>query len=184
MITIMSQSLIEQLSRLVAREQELAPGEVLFRPRDAVQSMFLVAKGVLRLVRSLPHGSQLTLQRASAGDILAEASIFAETYHCEAVAIEHSLLRIVPRPQVEAALADNCDLARAWANHLALEVQRTRTIAEILMLKTVKERVDTWLALNDGVLPPKGRWREVASEVGVTPEALYRELGKRKSPPK
>jgi hypothetical protein len=44
----------------------------------------------------------------------------------------------------------------------------------------VAERLAAWITLN-GRLPPKGRRREVASEIGVTPEALYRELGRRRS---
>jgi hypothetical protein len=32
------------------------------------------------------------------------------------------------------------------------------------------------MAFNGGKLPPKGRWYQAASEIGVTPEAFYREL--------
>jgi CRP-like cAMP-binding protein len=71
-------------------------------------------------------------------------------------------------------------LAAAWAQHLALEIQRARAHAEILSLKTVAERVDAWITLNDGTLLPKGSWRRVASEIGVSPEALYRELARRR----
>jgi len=63
--------------------------------------------------------------------------------------------------------------------HLALEVQRARANSELLSLKTVAARVDAWVTLNHGTLPPKGQWRQVASEIGVTPEALYRELARR-----
>jgi CRP/FNR family transcriptional regulator, dissimilatory nitrate respiration regulator len=45
-------------------------------------------------------------------------------------------------------------------------------------LKTVAARVDAWMSLNDRPLPPKGR--QVAAEIGVTPEALYRELADRR----
>jgi CRP-like cAMP-binding protein len=72
------------------------------------------------------------------------------------------------------------DRARAWARHLAQEVQRARAQAEILSLKTVAERVDAWITLNDDALPPKGYWHQVASEIGITPEALYRELARRR----
>jgi len=54
-------------------------------------------------------------------------------------------------------------------------------IATAASLKTVAMRLDGWLAMNEGGVPPKGRWREVAAEIGVSPEALYRELAKRRA---
>jgi CRP/FNR family transcriptional regulator, dissimilatory nitrate respiration regulator len=180
MIAIMSQAVIDRLSKLAHRTQELAAGDVMFRAGDPVRSLFLVVAGGLRLVRSLPHGTQLILQRAGPGTILAEASLFADRYHCEAVAADPSILRVVPRRRVEALLGDDPDFARAWTVHLAREVQNARARAEVLALKTVRQRVDAWLALNGGALPPKGGWQRIASEIGTSPEALYRELAKRR----
>ena len=67
MIAIMSQAVIDRLSKLAHRTQELAAGDVMFRAGDPVRSLFLVVAGGLRLVRSLPHGTQLILQRAGPG---------------------------------------------------------------------------------------------------------------------
>ena len=163
------------------REQELAAGDVLFRAGDPILSVFLVASGALLLTRSLPHGSELVLQRAGPGAILAEASLFAKSYHCDAVAAQPSVLCVLPRQRIEAALVSDPELARAMTRHLAHEVHRSRAIAEILSLKTVTERVTAWMVLNDSGLPPKGRWRQLAAEIGITPEAFYRELARRRS---
>jgi len=179
MILIMLHSLIDGLSKLAEGERRLVAGGILFRVNDPVVSLFVVARGALRLVRTLPHGFQLTLQRAGPGAILTEASLFADRYHCDAVASEDSLLRIVALRRVRAALKNDSVLASALMRHLAHEVHRARTQAETLSLKTVAERVDAWITLNDGLLAPKGRWRQVASEIGTTPEALYRELARR-----
>ena len=62
--------------------------------------------------------------------------------------------------------------------HLAREVQQARACAELLSLRTVRERLDGWRALH-GELPARGRWIDVAQEIGVTPEALYRELARK-----
>ncbi len=180
MIAIMSDGIADRLLALGGRERAVAAGETLFCAGDPVRSIYLVMDGIVQLVRHQPHGLQLTLQRASAGDILAEASLFADRYHCDAVAIEDTRLRATPRSDVERAFAGDGAFARAWAAHLAHQVQRVRTTLEIMTLKTVAERLDAWIALNDGRLPPKGEWRIVASEIGVSPEALYRELAKRR----
>ena len=177
----MSSLLATELSRLGQREQALAAGDVLFRAGDPILSLFLVISGALLLRRSLPHGSELVLQRTGPGAILAEASLFVQSYHCDAIAAQPSVLCVVPRLRIEAALASDPELARAMTHHFAQEVQRSRAVAEILSLKTVAERVTAWMVLNDTGLPPKGRWRHVAAEIGITPEAFYRELARRRA---
>ena len=147
---------------------------------DPVLLLFLVTAGEVRLVRELPDGFQLTLQLAGSASILAEASLFADRYHCGASVAEESAIRAVPIAKARAALESDPALASALLQHLAGEVQRTRTRAEILSLKSVASRLNAWTAFNGGVLPPKGRWHHVASEIGVTPEAFYRELARRR----
>jgi CRP-like cAMP-binding protein len=181
MIAIMSGTPAELLSKLKGHDAKLAAGAIVFRAGDPVVSLFLVKAGMVRLVRILPHGLELTLQRAGAGAILAEASLFVDRYHCDAVASENSMVRVVSLREAKAALSRDSALALALACDLSVEVQRVRTHAEILSLKTVAERVDAWLAINGDALPAKGRWRQVASDIGVTPEALYRELALRRS---
>lgn len=180
MIDIMSQSLFDHLSLIADHEEFLLADDTLFRIGDPVTSLFLVRDGTMLLVRHQPHGLELTLQRAAAGSILAEASFFAEHYHCDAVAMSATTLRRIPRSALNDAFAANPDLARSWARHLAHEVQKARALAEILSLKTVRERIDAWLLLKNESLPPKGAWRALATEIGVSPEALYRELAKRR----
>ncbi|MBI3435896.1 MAG: Crp/Fnr family transcriptional regulator [Proteobacteria bacterium] len=180
MIAIMSNTLGEKLRSLAEREQRLAAGGTLFRLGERVRALYLVAGGLLQLVRALPHGFALTLQRAGPGAFLAEASLFAERYHCDAVATQDSVLRVVSLRRLRNALRDDPDLALALTRHLAHEVQRARAQAETLSLKTVSERVDAWIALNGGALPAKGRWRQVAGEIATSPEALYRELARRR----
>lgn len=176
----MSSPLFEYFLTLAEREQRVDAGCVLFQVDDLVLSLFLVIAGELRLVRTLPDGFQLTVQRASTGSIFAEASLFADRYHCNALAAEGSVVRAVPITKARATLETDPALAAALMRHLAGEVQRTRTRAEILSLKSVAARLDAWMAFNGGKLPPKGRWYQAASEIGVTPEAFYRELARRR----
>ena len=179
MIGIMSGA-IEALWDGESRERTLTAGEVLFRAGDPVQSLYWIEAGAMRLIRPLPHGADLVIQRAQAGAILAEASLYAVTYHCDAVASGPTRLRGIPVERITRALERSPSLARAFARYLALEVQAARARAEITSLKTVRARLEAWLALNGGELPPRGKWREAAAEIGVTPEALYRELAERR----
>ena len=84
------------------------------------------------------------------------------------------------RNDVRALIAENQDVAAAFSTHLAREVREARMRAEILSLKRVSERLDAWLIWNDNQLIDKGKWRLIAGEIGVSPEALYRELARRR----
>jgi hypothetical protein len=45
-------------------------------------------------------------------------------------------------------------------------------------MRTVRARLDAWTEWL-GDVPAKGRWLGIARDIGVTPEALYREMGRR-----
>jgi CRP-like cAMP-binding protein len=180
MIMIMSDFALQEFWVEHGRERCLAAGQTLFRSGDVIELLHRVEHGLIALVRPLSHGADLILQRARGGSVIAEASLFAETYHCDAVAIEPAGVRSVPLRSVKLMLGRRADLAGSLTRHLALEVQRARARAEIVSLKTVSLRLDAWLALNHEGMPPRGRWREIAAEIGVSPEALYRELAKRR----
>lgn len=180
MIAIMSESIVTLLSRLPSRSRQVAAGATLFRRDDPVTQVFLVHRGLIHLVRLTEQGSPVVMQRAGEGMFLAEASIFGDRYHCDAVAVEDTELLAVARADVLAAMTDP-GAAQALARHLAAEVMRMRSRAELLSLRTVGERLDAWLALNDGRVPARGRQRHLAEVIGVTPEALYRELARRRA---
>jgi CRP-like cAMP-binding protein len=85
----------------------------------------------------------------------------------------------IPKRGLLGRLRNEPDFAQAWAAHLAREIQIMRFRSEVLSLKTVASRLDAWLAWQ-GELPLKGQWKEVANQIGVSPEALYREMAKRR----
>ena len=78
-------------------------------------------------------------------------------------------------------LAKSPEFSNVWSNYLAQELQRSRLRSEILSLKTVAGRLDAWIAWNGRDAPEKGEWKLLASEIGVSPEALYREIAKRRA---
>lgn len=179
MIAIMSDAVEALFVR--APVWRLASGAVLFRAGDAVERMFLVRSGSVDLVRHGVGGATLILHRAGAGAVLAEASAWSDCYHCDAGARVASEVAALPRVTFVATLERDARLACAWAAVLARSVQATRLKAEIRTLRSVGERLDAWLG-EGGSFPERGRWQELAQELGVTREALYRELARRRPP--
>ncbi|WP_186420937.1 Crp/Fnr family transcriptional regulator [Bosea sp. CS1GBMeth4] len=176
----MSSRLIALLLEMGDSEHRLAAGESLFRAGDSVFRMFIVTEGMVSLVRYGETGRRLVLQRAAAGSLLAEASYFGTEYHCDAVACEPSSVIGVSTRKLKAAEERMPDFMRELAAHLARDVQRMRAYAEILALKTVAQKLDAWLLASGERLPAKGMWGGLAAQINVAPEALYRELARRR----
>jgi CRP-like cAMP-binding protein len=182
MIVVMSPRLIDLLPAAEGRDVALEAGAFLFHTGDPVATLFVVLKGEVRLVRHQEGGGVIVLQRAGSGMVLAEASLFSSRYHCDAVAAVATCVKGMPMDGVRQAFRMDPAFAVAWARHLALEVQGARFRAEVVALRTVAARLDAWLGWRGGLLPRKGEWKQVADQIGVSPEALYRELARRRRP--
>lgn len=171
--------MFDWVSSLPQTTAHFEAGQYLFHRDDAIQHMHLIVDGRVLLLRRKDNGSAIVLQRASAGAVLAEASLFVESYHCDAIAQSPATALKIERDAVRHRFMRDPEFARAWATHLSSEVRNARRRAEILSQRTVAERLDAWLA-EGRALPAKGQWREIAEEIGTTPEALYRELSRRR----
>lgn len=159
----------------------LQKGDVLFRNAEQVKFMFLVEVGCVELVRHSRSGARLILSRVGSGSVLAEASGYAKAYHCDGVSLGPSRVKRIPTTEFQQRLTEDASLQYAWAKALAHELQAARMNAEVRSLRTVAEKVDVWLESHE-TLPPKGELQILAQVLGVTREALYRELAKRKTP--
>lgn len=153
-------------------------GKTLFRREDPVRSMYLVRSGAVALERPMEDGTALTLHVTDAGSALAEASLFAEIYHCDAVTRSNCQIAVMPRAKFLLALRGNSGAALSLIETHAREVQAQRARIEILRLRRVSDRLDAWLGLYGE--PKKGEWIVIADKIGVSPPALYRELAKRR----
>jgi CRP-like cAMP-binding protein len=180
MIEIMSEFLQTVWQALDARPRRFCAGEGLFAAGDAVERMHLLTLGTVHLERPQASGQALILHRAGSGEMLAEASLYASTYHCSARALTPGESLSVPRPALRAYLSATPERADRWAAHLAREIQQSRVRAEILALPTVATRLDAWLEWQNTDLPEKGGWSRLAAELAVSPESLYREIAKRR----
>jgi CRP-like cAMP-binding protein len=163
-----------------ATERALAPGEVLFRTADTVRQMMMVRAGLVMLERVTRTGGRVVLQQAGAGAVVSEASAYSPSYHCDAVAGPYGArVAQLPVDQFHARLGADRAASDAWAAGLAQAVQAARLRAELRSLRTVSDRLDAWLG-EQQTLPDRGHWQDLAAELGVSREALYRELARRR----
>ncbi|NQV81724.1 MAG: Crp/Fnr family transcriptional regulator [Alphaproteobacteria bacterium] len=178
----MSVTLIETLCGMAARSRAVPAGQDLFRRGDKVGNLFVVLQGQVDLIRHSADGVPIVLQRADVGDVVAEASLFSDAYHCDARSDAGASLAVISRNSFRKRLRNDPDFGDMWARHLAREIQNLRFQCEVLSLRTVAARLSTWTEWH-GEMPPKGEWKQLAHQLGVSPEALYREMAKRSGAP-
>jgi CRP-like cAMP-binding protein len=158
----------------------LNAGEVLFRVDTPTVGLFEVIRGGIKLVRIAPSGRETILYTAAAGDFVAEASLFSPTYHCDALATTDSVVRLYPKRSLFAAFRKDPAAAQAFMAMLAREIMRLRTRLEQRNIHGARDRVRHYLMLNteaDGrTVILAGTLKDLASELGLTHESLYRTL--------
>jgi CRP-like cAMP-binding protein len=158
--------------------RSLSAGEALFRRGSKPAAVFVVLRGEMRLVRTTARGAEIILQRARGG-FLAEASLDQAAYHCDAFAAASSDVLAIPLTLFQAALADKV-FQSAWIAHLARELRNMRAIAERASLRTARERIIHYLETEGrgGAFALTQSKKDWAAELGLTHEALYRELAR------
>ena len=180
MIVIMYDNFIKKLIAWADKPRNYEQGIRLFHQDDPIKSLFIVDEGLVELTRHQLNGTSIVLQRAGSQSVLAEASLYSEFYHCDGVVKLPSRIFQFPKTTFLARLQQDEELSTEWAFRLAREVQSARSQIEILSRRTVSERLDGWFAWKGNKLPSKGLWKNIAVQIGVSPEALYRELARRR----
>ena len=148
----------------------------------------VAADGVLRAVLHAwgsgawaitPDGAAVSIHLARPGELFAEASLFSERYHCDAIAEVDSEVWVYPKDQLSKRLHTQPESLWAFARELARRLQELRLRYELKQIRSATERVLQLLRMRcgkDGVFGIAGSLKDVAADVGLTHEAFYRAL--------
>lgn len=165
-----------------APARDIAAGGELFRRGDPATAIFAVESGRLRLVRRTVDDHLVILHTASAGELLAEAALFASTYHCDAVAALPSRVRVYSKAKLLAAMRAEPALIEGFAATLARQLQALRARLELRNIRSAEARVLQYFALAAGpdgrTVALDGKLQDIAGDLGLSREALYRTLAK------
>jgi CRP-like cAMP-binding protein len=163
--------------RAQAKESRAAAGDTLFRIGSRPRAMLFVLEGEIRLVRRALNGSEIVLQRSTAG-FVAEASLESTRYHCDLVTALDSRLLQFPIAAFRDALRDDAGFRDAWMARLTREVRKLRAQCERLSLRSAVERIEHYIESEgmDGRIVLRQTRKAWAAELGITHEALYRAL--------
>lgn len=92
------------------------------------------------LERVGPNGERFVIHRATEGTSFAEASIFSECYHCDALVIEAGEFMRIDKTAVMGAFAD-VEFALAYGRQAARQIQAQRQLLEIVGIRSAEEPV-------------------------------------------
>jgi CRP-like cAMP-binding protein len=169
-------------ARAAGIERTLKRGQTLFRAGQPTVGLYEIVSGSVRLVRFNISGREVVLHSALAGDTIAEASLFSPVYHCDAIAATAARVRLYPKAPLLAEFARNPQTAGRFMARLGHQIMALRTLIERNNIRSARERVRHYLAVNAGadgrtvVLP--GTVKELAADLGLSHEALYRTLAR------
>lgn len=162
---------------LISSCEQVEPtkGACLFRAGDKPLRMFFVVSGEVVLERPGLQGSSVILQRTRRG-FVSEASLKSSKYHCHGQVVNNSRIVQIPIPGIRDALDSDPAFAGRWIGMLNKEVKRLRLQCERLSLTKVQDRFVHLLETEgeQGRFPIGSGIKSLASELGVTHEALYR----------
>jgi CRP-like cAMP-binding protein len=166
--------------RLQLRRRTLAAGATLFRQGDPAVAIYVIEQGRVAMVRHTPEGRRVTLFTAGPGESFAEAALFSDVYHCDAVAEVAARVTVVPKSAFRNHLARRPRFADLLMARLAHQVQDLRLRLELRDIRSARERVWQALLLSTGTTGRTVTFdrplKVVAGEIGLTHEAFYRAL--------
>lgn len=154
------------------QQRKLKPPEVLFRLGEPPHGMFYLESGEVTLIRYTASGDEIVTHVVRSGETFAEAALFSDHYHCDAIIKQDSLLWEINKTAVLNLSESDAVFALALAARFATQVQQLRRQKEILAIRSATERV--YAAISDGLL--QSNIKQFASNIGLTHEAVYRAL--------
>jgi len=101
----------------------------------------------------------------------------SDAYHCDAIGTQSGQAIMLPIESLKDALTDS-KFSLKWVQLLSKEIMRLRTQSERLSLKDIRSKLIHLIETEgkQGVLTLQSNYKSMASEIGVSHEALYRTM--------
>lgn len=146
--------------------------EAVFKMEDRSDAFFFIISGEVHLRRYTQNGDLIVIHRAFSDQYFAEASLFSDNYHCDAIAVQNADLIHIDRFKVLELIKADSDFALQMTAFLAKQVQDYRRLLELRSIRSAKVRVYAGLA--EGWM--RGNIMSFSNQIGLTHEATYRAL--------
>ncbi|MEA5594624.1 Crp/Fnr family transcriptional regulator [Rivularia sp. UHCC 0363] len=159
---------------------DLADGEILFYQNEVANAIFIVDRGCIKLIHYIDDGTTVNHYAVKPGEYFAEVALFNHIYVCSAIAKSSTRVISFPKQLFLDALKSNADLSINFTEQLARRLHQTKLLLEVRGIRSARDRVMHYLRV---MTPPDQKTldleqplKDIASSIGITPEALSRVL--------
>lgn len=122
----------------------------LFRQGDKPECFYFLEQGEVVLIRHSVAGDEIVIHVARGGETFAEAALFSDEYHCDALIRQPSRLWEISKDAVLTLSRQDAEFSLALSARFARQVQGLRRHKELLAIRSATERV--FVALSEGML--------------------------------
>jgi CRP/FNR family transcriptional regulator, dissimilatory nitrate respiration regulator len=170
----------------IAEVRRAGRGELLFSEGDEAAALFILAEGVVELVKIEPSGREQFVRRVARGETFAEAAMFSGgVYPAMAIARTPSQLFVISKRKFLQYVRVHPEVSLAIMGAMAGLLRHLNALISELALGSVEDRLAAWLLKKSR---EAGRAtfmlgiskKELAFRLGTVPETLSRNLRKLK----
>lgn len=161
-------------------ERTLAAGQMLYGQGDAAVGLYEVVSGKVRQMRIDPEGRDVVVGIACPGDVIAEGALFSSVHDCAATALTKAVVRLYRKAPLLLELERNPRTGLAFMAMLVGQILNLRIRLERRSIQSARDRVLHYLTANaegtERTVALPSTVKDLAAELGLTHEALYRTL--------
>ncbi|MGQ4646373.1 cyclic nucleotide-binding domain-containing protein [Lyngbya aestuarii] len=162
-------------------KRNLVAGQRLFHQGDLARAIFVVETGRLKIVRYTSNSRLVSFGVARAGESIAETALLDEVYGCTAIAEVASEVIAYPKSSLLSTLQDNPELTEKFLMMLGKKIKSLKIYLELREIQVADQRLLKYLhyftqSNNSQMVNFDRPLKEIAAELGFTPETLSRAL--------
>jgi CRP-like cAMP-binding protein len=163
---------------LAGVEKHFTKGDFLFRQNETVNTFYIVLKGRVKLTRNTIDGNPVVLNVATANETIAEASLFSDNYHCNAIVDCTSTLYVLSKKHLMEFLTKDASLTLQIMELFSLQIRALRKLLEIKNIRSANERVYRYFEFNatNNQVILNISLKDIAYKLGLAHETFYRSI--------
>jgi CRP/FNR family transcriptional regulator len=177
-----------RLDAMICTTRKISQGEALYRAGDLFQNLYTIKAGSFKTVMVLRDGREQITGFQLVGEPLGIDGVSTERHMCDAIALEDSVLCIIPFQMLEAVCHEVVTMQRHLHRLMCGEIARESGQLTLLGSMRAEERVSAFLLNLSSRLQVRGysptefqlrmKREEIGSFLGMKLETVSRMLSK------